>query len=265
MEAQIQVGMPPQWHPYLFLIFFATLVDYNLHRLISLFTDQETLYSGKNSWVIENKAWFYALIICSLSGFFYALSQARSEVLYTLLPFAVLTLFYYLPAPKNKRGFWGLRQIPYFKIFLIALVWSGVTVMLPVVHAAPDANRFHVLMMVIERFLFVFAITIPFDVKDMEADREAGLQTIPMHIGAEKSYQLSIWLLICFFILSSLHYLIYQQIFMLVAFFLSFSSTLFVLKFKKIRSHPLYYYGMLDGTMLLQGLLVYAFYWCKTL
>lgn len=36
--------------------------------------------------------------------------------------------------------------------------------------------------MLVERFFFVFAITIPFDIRDIEADKQAGLKTIPLLI-----------------------------------------------------------------------------------
>ena len=51
----------------------------------------------------------------------------------------------------------------------------------------------------ISRFLFVFAITIPFDIRDVKYDKN-NLKTIPISLGIQKSKLLSIFvlLLICF-------------------------------------------------------------------
>ena len=42
-ETQIQLGMKPQLHPYVFIIFFATLFEYNIHRLILVLTNKDAL------------------------------------------------------------------------------------------------------------------------------------------------------------------------------------------------------------------------------
>ena len=61
VATQVQLGMRPQWHPYLFIIFFATLFEYNLHRLITVLTNKDALKSEKHRWVNENLKAF----ICS--------------------------------------------------------------------------------------------------------------------------------------------------------------------------------------------------------
>ncbi|HXU27354.1 MAG TPA: hypothetical protein VN698_08990, partial [Bacteroidia bacterium] len=59
IETQIQLGMHPQLHPYLFLIFFATLFEYNLHRLITILTNKKAINSDKHSWVKKYLKMFY--------------------------------------------------------------------------------------------------------------------------------------------------------------------------------------------------------------
>ncbi|MBK9505813.1 MAG: UbiA family prenyltransferase [Bacteroidetes bacterium] len=115
-----------------------------------------------------------------------------------------------------------LRQIPYLKIFLISFVWATVTILLPVIHSEKAYNNFHILTMIIERFLFVFAITIPFDIRDMNADSQTELKTIPLLIGEKRSIYASIIVLVLFFAVSIIHYSITNQWFILGAFSVSF-------------------------------------------
>jgi len=189
--------------------------------------------------------------------------QAKVSVLLTLAPIAGLTLFYSTPITKTANGIFRLRQIPYLKIFLIAFVWSTITILLPVIHSENKIEDWRVTTMIIERFLFVLAITIPFDIRDVEDDSKTELKTIPLKIGKNKSLKLSIVLMTLFLILTIIHYTIASQSFLIIAYVISFLTTLFFLISKKIQNLTLYYYGFLDGTMFLQGILVLLFYIIK--
>lgn len=115
--------MEPQWHPYLFIIFFATLFEYNLHRLITVITNKEALNSDKHKWVRENLKGFYLLVFLSVTGFGRCYIFGKKDVLIAFAPIAAITVFYSLPIFGNKRTIFRLREIPYLKIFLIAFVW----------------------------------------------------------------------------------------------------------------------------------------------
>ncbi|MBB6002821.1 UbiA family prenyltransferase [Arcicella rosea] len=259
VETQLQLGMPPQWHPYLFIIFFATLFDYNLHRLVTVLSNKEALNSDKHKWLKEYLNLFYALVAFSVMGFLIAVYFAKKEVLITLSPFAFITLFYSLPVFKNQKYLFRLREIPILKIFLISIVWSATTILLPIVQSGKSFDFLHVSLMLIERFLFVFAIAIPFDIRDMQGDEQSGLKTIPLVIGVKKSMNLANALIMLFLIVSLLHY--YDSVsFILLAFALSAISTLFILNSKSLQKWSFYHYGILDGTMLLQGALVLIFH-----
>jgi len=258
LATQVQLGLNIQWHPYLFLIFFATLFEYNLHRLITLLTRSDTILSDKYIWVKKNIKWFYLLVLFSVFGFFIAVLEAKMIVLCALLPIAGLTLFYSTPLSRTTQVIFRLRQIPYLKIFIISFVWSTVSIILPIMQAEKQFNNFHIFTMIAERFLFVFAITIPFDIRDMDADRSSALKTIPLLLGEQKSIQLSLTLLHLFFITTVIHYTITSQWILIAAYTISFLSTYFFICNKKLHPLPLYYYGILDGTLLLQGALVIA-------
>ena len=160
IEAQIQLGMQPQWHPYLFIIFFATMLEYNFHRLITLLFRKETLVSEKHTWLRNHVTSFYILMSASVIGFFIAVLFAKRQVIEALLPIGVITIFYSLPIFKTKAKLFRLREISISKIFWISTVWALSTVLLPVIQTEKYFDAGNILLMLIERFLFVFAINL---------------------------------------------------------------------------------------------------------
>lgn len=258
IESQIQLGMEPQLFPYLFLIFFATLCEYNVHRFVTVITNKDALNSEKHKWVKNNLIPFYALVIASIIGFVIVAFLTKKEVLITLAPIAALTLFYSVPVYGNKKSIFRLREIPYLKIFVISFTWSATTVLLPLIHSGQKYDSLHVVLMLLERFVFILAITIPFDIRDMDVDRKANTKTIPLLIGKNRSETLSYISAFLFLVITFLHYYMYNQPLILIAMVLSALSTFSFLKWDKAKQSTLYHYAILDGTMLLQGLLVIA-------
>ena len=176
---------------------------------------------------------------------------------------AVITIFYSLPLYKTKKSIFRLREIACLKIFLISFVWSASTILLPIIQSANHFNKNHVLAMLAERFLFVFAITIPFDIRDMQADAKEKLLTIPLLLGKKNAMVLANILLILFAVVCLWHYGYHASMWLVLAFLLSALSTLFFVNNKKLQSGYLYHYGILDGTLFLQGALVLICYSLK--
>lgn len=261
VQAQIQLGMQPAWHPYLFIIFFATMLEYNLHRLITLWFRKEILSDDKYYWLRNNTSLFYFLVIFSVIGFFIAVIFAKTQVIITLLPIGLITIFYSLPIFKTQKKLFRLREISILKIFLISAVWALSTILLPVIQAEKNFNVVNVLLMIAERFLFVFAITIPFDIRDIESDKTAELKTIPLLIGEKKASNLAIISLLIFALLCIVHYLKTPLIYTLPALLISAVTTFLFLVSNKIKKTTYYYYGVLDGTMFFQGLMVIISYY----
>ena len=141
--------------------------------------------------------------ITSISSIFlvYFLFQLRLKAILILAPFILLTLFYVFPIAK-----FSLRERAGVKLFLLAISWAGITVLFPLVQnylllRSVDYITF------LQRFLFVFAITIPFDIRDLKYDKPS-LNTIPQVIGVKKSKYLAIIVLIIFILLE-----VFKQLF----------------------------------------------------
>jgi 4-hydroxybenzoate polyprenyltransferase len=261
VQAQIQLGMQPGWYPYLFIIFFATMLEYNFHRLITLWFRKETLVDEKYTWLRNNIAVFYTLMIFSIIGFFGALVFAKTEVIVILLPIGLITIFYSLPIFRSKQKLFRLREISILKIFLISAIWALSTILLPVIQSGNHFDTTNVLLMITERFLFVFAITIPFDIRDIESDKNAGLKTIPLLIGEKKSTRLAIFSLGLFMLFCLAHYIKTPLAYTLPALIISSVTTFVFVVNDKIKKSTYYHYGILDGTMFFQGLMVVVSYY----
>ena len=260
VSAQIQLGLKPQWQPWLFLIFSGTLFEYNRHRIVILFFQIRELNSGKHKLILKNqKKLFLAALILGIAFVAAALST-KTGVLLTFLLLGFLTLFYSGLGFGNKKHHYKLREIPYLKIFLITSIWSVSTILLPVIQAGNEIFTTNVILLFAERFLFIFAIAIQFDIRDMQADRRAGLKTIPLLIGQHKAAILSFLTLAASLFFSALHYPNQNDWFILWALCISTAITYLFLKIQFFRNRTRYYYQVLDGTLLLQGILVLGFY-----
>jgi 4-hydroxybenzoate polyprenyltransferase len=112
----------------------------------------------------------------------------------------IISILYVLPI-RYKNKFYSLRNIPLAKIFFLSYVWASLTVIVPFLDNDLLSN-IKVIQLFIERFLFVFAITIPFDVRDLLRDKKESLKTLPISFGICRSLQLSRVFLISFVVIS---------------------------------------------------------------
>jgi len=165
-----------------------------------------------------------------------------------------------MPVGSRSKKLFKLREIPYLKLFVIAFVWSTTTILLPVIHTERDLNNVDVILMLFERFLFVLAITIPFDIRDLNVDKSVGLKTIPIRIGERRSWLISYACLTMFAVVSYLHYYMQSNQFVIYALGVSTLMTFYFLMSKRWKKTRWYFYGILDGMMLLQGALVILFW-----
>ena len=93
----------------------------------------------------------------------------------------------------------NLRQIGGLKIYVIALVWTFTTVILPLYNNDQILNA-DVLVTSIQRFLFIIILMLPFEIRDLNYD-SVKLATIPQKIGVKKTKIIGVFLLMIFFLL----------------------------------------------------------------
>jgi 4-hydroxybenzoate polyprenyltransferase len=202
LQTEIVLGAPVRLDPLTGLVFFATLLIYGLDRLVTRATEDRVDMSPRHRWIEARRGRLTALTAAGLVG---------TGVLALLMPLRIFvalgalggaSLMYALPLVPTPRGWRRAKSLPGLKIFLIAVVWATVTVTLPALdHRAELLGSTHLLSWT-ERALFIFAITLPFDVRDMERDRRADIVTLPHLLGVGGTRALALALCVGFAALS---------------------------------------------------------------
>ena len=164
-------------------IFCATIFAYNFQRIVRIKKGYE--HSYKN-WLDKNRKVIYILMflaaIISARLFFDFKSSTQIAILFT----GSLSIFYPF----------GLRKIPFAKIFIISFVWTVSTMLLLVLENNISLSQ-NIIWQLVSRFLFIFAITIPFDIRDVEYDSQ-NVITIPLFYGVKRAKIISFFaLFIC--------------------------------------------------------------------
>jgi 4-hydroxybenzoate polyprenyltransferase len=258
LASQAELGMHPQFHAYLLVIFFAALFDYSFHRFITLHNKPEALRIEKYNWEARHFSILKSLIILSLIGLGISLLFVRIQIMYLLVPLSILTLLYSIAIFKKNEVRFRLQEIPGLKIFLIAFVWSATTVLIPVLQSENNIRNNQVLLVFIERFTFIVAVAIPFDIRDMKADKLSGFRTVPIVLGEIKARLISNISLVLSLVIAIVHYHLTRQSFIIPFYSASIALNYYFINNKKIRNRPLYYHGILDGSIIIHGLLIFA-------
>jgi 4-hydroxybenzoate polyprenyltransferase len=150
-----------------------------------------------------------------------------------------------------------IKDYGFLKIVTLSLLWTLVTVWFPV-------NTMHVdnwlfFLVFIKRFIFMFVLCLLFDLRDIEIDREERINTLPVKLGKAACYRLSYALLILLLLLSVVQYIYIPQLSFLVAVVISLLITFWVIEQTKKNNSDIIYLAGIDGMMLLQAVLIYAF------
>ena len=176
-----------------YFIFFGTITGYNFVKYAGVAKlHHRSLTSSLKVIQVFSLGCF--LIMC------YYATQIKLRTLIVSIPFNILTVLYAVPFLSGFGK--NLRQISYLKIIIVAFVWAGFTVLLPLVDARLSLNVSAVILF-IQRFLLVVVLILPFDIRDVKYDA-ISLQTIPKKIGLVQTKRLGLLLLILALILEYL-------------------------------------------------------------
>ena len=176
-----------------FFAFFGTIVGYNFVKYDALARVQKVQMRQ------ELKAIFILSVISFIAvGFcFFQLERWTQIVSIFVLMLTLLYTLPFFPNQKNARNWAGV------KIYIVALCWVGVTVVLPIL----DANiafDLHAYYYGIQRFILVFVLILIFEIIDLSND-DPHLKTVPQQIGVKRTKSLGYALLTIFCGLAFLH------------------------------------------------------------
>lgn len=177
----------------LYFNFFATITGYNFVK-----------YFGIAKWHHRSLAnWLKVIQLFSFLCFslmlYFGLQLQQNTVL-LIGGFGVVTFLYAIPFLPKK---WyldtqqNLRDISGLKVYVIALVWSGVTVVLPLLDSNGVFNQ-DAIITICQNFILVIALMLPFEIRDLSYD-SLKLATIPQKIGVKRTKLLGFAFVLIFY------------------------------------------------------------------
>lgn len=169
--------------------FFGTIVAYNFMKYGSTAKHYILLESSYKKIIQVFSFCCFGLLLY----FTFYLSKQTLIVAFVLLFLCVLYIVPFFPGNKNFRSIQG------FKIFIVALCWAGVTVILPLLNNNIEITTQRVAFLFLQRLLLVLILMIPFEIHDLKYD-EAHLGTLPQKIGIPKTKMLGYLWIVLFFV-----------------------------------------------------------------
>jgi hypothetical protein len=168
-------------------IFFATITSYNFVKYFGL---AKFHHRSLASWLKYIQIFSFLCFI----GLCYYASILKTETLFYFAGLGLITFLYAIPfLPKRifiKGG--NLRAISGLKIYVIAFVWTGATVIIPLLNEDYSLDN-DVLVEAVQRYLYVIIAILPFEIRDMNYD-SLKLGTIPQRIGIFKTKVIAVML-----------------------------------------------------------------------
>jgi len=132
----------------------------------------------------ENSLYNAAIVGCIIAlilGAWYGLMT----FLMVLFPL-VLGVLYSIPCLPPSTGYRRLKEIPLLKNIIVAIAWGVPLTFIPLfVTGMPVTFATAISLVFLSSFVFIASV-LP-DVRDMEGDKVAGIRTIPVVIGAERT------------------------------------------------------------------------------
>ena len=166
--------------------FFGTIVGYNFIKYDELARIKKVKLTPTFKAII-----FLSFVSFCASLYYFFQLQPRTKI-YAFIGLMIIVL-YTLPFFPNKLN---LRNWAGVKIYLVAMAWVLVTVLLPVLNANYDFDLI-VGLKCIQRFILVFVLMLIFEIIDLQDDANY-LQTIPQKLGIKATKNLTFLLLIIF-------------------------------------------------------------------
>lgn len=232
-------------------VFFSTVCSYNFHWFLTPYLLRP---SQRLKWDEGHKKYHLLLSIAGLAGAVVLLYFFREHWFY-IGASAILTFLY--SAPKiSFPPFQWLKKVAIGKTIFLAMVWAYVTSALPIlIEAGVPAKK--AIFYCLGQFFFIYAICILFDFRDREDDKAGGIRSMITYFN-ERGINTLFFISVSAFAIFSL---------LLAPTGISWSNILLLLipaviliclyNYAKRNFSDYLYYFVLDGLMMLSGLLLW--------
>ncbi|MGB0882967.1 MAG: hypothetical protein ACPGSO_08425 [Vicingaceae bacterium] len=173
------IGVSDFWE-YGIFSFFATLVVYNAQRLIS---SNKLNENPRLIWMSSNHLYVYSSTIISsiisLYYFFKLMNGINIKAILFMGLAAFISLFYVVRIGKRN-----LREISFVKTHSIALCWTTVLLIFPLINS--NNYRPELIIFFLSHYLYFLGLAAIFDINDLDVD-PALQRTIPQIIGYQRT------------------------------------------------------------------------------
>jgi 4-hydroxybenzoate polyprenyltransferase len=235
-------------------IFFSTVCSYNFHWYL---TRQSVSASERLKWALHYKWLHLILYFIGLIGSVICFFVLKQQWFWIALG-AFITFLYSAPKIPQKI-FIGLRRIAIGKTIFLAFVWMYVTTLLPLlISGKPWQTDFT--WLACSRFFLIYAICILFDYRDREDDKADGIRSMITWLNERGINNLFALSIVLFAVCTTALYF--------SGFSLTITSLLLtpgaiavaLYNYAKKNFSDYIYYFVLDGLMMLSGLLMIILY-----
>lgn len=241
-------------------ILASSLFVYPFHRLFGAWRMPVAYRLERHAYILRVAGFVLPMVVMSaVLSAFYFFSLDRSEQVYVAI-LSVFTLLYTFPVIPVRGKWIALRAVPGIKVFVISAVMALITCD---VFMMGEVDSFDRTMFAVERFLFILAITIPFDIRDVKLDSQEGVLTLPIWLGVENAKKWCLVMLSIFGTLSFLQYMFGADMSLgqLLANWVSQVTAAIAIRNINDQRSPFYYSIAIEGVILLYASLALLAYW----
>jgi 4-hydroxybenzoate polyprenyltransferase len=258
LASRLMNGLPIAFTPLFFFLVLSTFTLYYFHRISyhPYYTGPGNLSRALRSLNFLNPGIIIVALaaVATLIAFF----RLSANVSLMLIPPVLLSMLYSIPFLKIEGRKKPFREFLFIKVPLLSLVWSATTVMLPLAEEHILHYNSFVILQFISRFLFIFALCIPFEIRDIEFDRSKKVKTLAVVYGKRK-LQIAGVVIILLEILT--HHLMRvtgnMSVNSVIALDLSSLLALVWIIFSPDRNNLYFFKFLVDGTMFIRFIFLY--------
>lgn len=226
-------------------IFTGTFIGYYLANLHPEINITNTNFKINESKIILTIAFIFLLTLLIMSCFPF----------FQLLQYGLASIFsfsYYTQFTAKGGSFFGTRSVYLLKNFSIALAWAFVTS--PILMENSDS-----LLLFLQRFLFLFGLSVSIDLRDIKKDTQRKIVTFPIQHGFRKTKGVAIILLLLSTALVYFYTCHQSSNSLLIASMTSGILSIIGILNLHEKSTNKQYLLLVDGNLLLHGILFFIF------
>jgi len=238
----------------------ATVLLYNTSILLARPAHPQASPYLRTRWFFQHLPLVWGTNAVALLLLIYGLTQIHLISFLCLGLIGLCSILYHIPMLYIDGKWTGFRQIPLFKIFHIALVWTLSSVFLPFIELYVRGTSISITLLstlASLKFIFLLICTLPFDIRDIRQDSYYHLKTIPSMLGEARAIRLCYFLLVMHSVLLVLApYLLAVKVGLLV------TNGVILLLLKKLvfKEQGHYHYAyLLDCCLIIQFIAVWLF------